>query len=114
MMVRLVSRVVLCAMALAVFLLVMLVITGVARAAVPWGNCGTRAAVVASLNDKFGETRQGMGIAANRTLMEIWASAKSGTWTISVTMPSGVTCLVASGEGYEGVQEALPPPGDAL
>ena len=50
-------------------------------------QCGPRDAVLATLADKYRETRQGMGIAANNSVMELFASAASGTWTITVTMP---------------------------
>lgn len=77
-------------------------------------QCGDRAKVVAHLAGKFGETRQGMGIAANNTVMEVFASQKSGTWTITVTLPTGVTCLVASGQGFEAMAEALPAQGNPV
>lgn len=75
-------------------------------------QCGERAKVATHLAEKFGETRHGMGIAANNTVMEVWASDATGTWTITVTMPDGMTCLVASGEGFEATVEPLPPKGD--
>lgn len=71
-------------------------------------QCGKRDTVLATLADKFGETRRGMGIAANNGVMEVFASDTSGSWTITVTMPDGLTCLVASGQSYEAMQDALP------
>ena len=41
-------------------------------------------------------------------LVETFASAETGTWTITVTMPTGVTCLVASGQAFETASVALP------
>jgi hypothetical protein len=37
--------------------------------------------------------------------IETFANLDSGTWTITVTAPSGVTCLVASGQGFERLYE---------
>lgn len=71
-------------------------------------NCGPRAAVVAHLAEKYAETRQSIGLAANNMVVEVFASRDSGTWTITVTSTEGVTCLVASGQGYEAVTEELP------
>ena len=71
-------------------------------------QCGKRDVVLTTLAEKFGETRRGMGIAANNGVMEVFASEVSGSWTITVTMPDGVTCLVASGQSYEAMQDALP------
>ena len=74
-------------------------------------QCATRDKVVELLAAKYGETRHGIGIAANNTVMEVFASDKTGSWTITVTMPSGVTCMVASGQGYEALAETVPVPG---
>ena len=75
-------------------------------------QCGPRAAVVAQLAQKYAETRRSIGIAANNTVMEVYASDESATWTITVTTPQGLTCLVASGQGFEAVVEELPAKGD--
>ena len=83
-----------------------------AQAQSGWAACSARDKVIAALVSKYGETRHGIGLAANNTVMEVFASDRTGTWTIAVTMPSGVTCLVASGSGYEDVVELLPVPGD--
>ena len=75
-------------------------------------QCATRDKVVGVLAAKYGETRHGIGLSANNTVMEVFASDATGTWTITVTMPSGVTCMVASGQGYEALREPLPVPGE--
>jgi len=74
-------------------------------------QCGPRAAVVKTLAEKYAETRRSIGIAANNTVMEVYA-ADTGTWSITVTTPQGLTCLVASGQGFEAVVEELPAKGD--
>ena len=79
-----------------------------AQAAPNPSQCATRDKVVELLAAKYGETRHGIGMAANNTVMEVFASDKTGTWTITVTMPTGVTCMVASGQGYEALSEPLP------
>jgi hypothetical protein len=74
--------------------------------------CGPRDAVVEGLARTYGETRRSAGIAANNGLLEVFASDETGTWTITVTTPGGPTCLVASGESYQSMADALPKPGD--
>lgn len=76
--------------------------------------CGPRDAVLAHLADTYGETRRSMGIANNNTVMEVYASAASGSWTITVTLPDGRMCLVASGQGFEAVAEELPAKGKKI
>ena len=69
-------------------------------------KCAPRAAVIAALATKYAETRQSIGISENGLVMEVFAS-KTGTWTITVTTPPGMTCLVASGYGFEKITEPL-------
>nr|WP_243694357.1 hypothetical protein [Shimia isoporae] len=76
------------------------------------GNCADREAVIERLAQRYGETRQAIGLAQQGAVVEVFASEKSGSWTITVTMPNGPTCLVASGQAYEELAEALPPKGD--
>lgn len=71
--------------------------------------CADRERVVERLAEKYGESRQAMGLGANNGVVEVFASSETGTWTITVTMPNGVTCLVASGQAYEAVPEELVP-----
>ena len=74
-------------------------------------NCGPRDLVVTRLAEGYGETRQSMGLGTNNAVIEVFASEQSGSWTILVTTPNGTTCLVASGQAYEAVAEALPAKG---
>lgn len=73
--------------------------------------CADRETVVSRLASGYGESRQAIGIASNNAVLEVFASAETGTWTITVTRPDGQTCMVASGYSYESVSEALPRPG---
>lgn len=75
-------------------------------------NCGPRDAVIKRLAEQYGETRQSVGIGSNNAMVEMFASDATGSWTIIVTMPAGVSCLVASGQSFERVAEALEPKGN--
>ncbi len=72
-------------------------------------NCAPREDIIQRLAETYGETRRGIGIARQGSVMEVYASDSSGSWTITVTLPDGVTCLIASGQAYGDVTEALPP-----
>ncbi|MFK7940274.1 MAG: hypothetical protein AB8B82_12905 [Roseovarius sp.] len=75
-------------------------------------NCAPRDLIVERLAEKYGETRQSMGLGANNAVIEVFASDETGTWTITVTSVHGITCLVASGQAYEALAEALPAAGN--
>lgn len=70
--------------------------------------CAKREVVLEKLTGKYGETRRSMGLAANSGVVELHASDSSGSWTITVTHPNGITCLVAAGTSFETVEEELP------
>ena len=74
-------------------------------------NCGNRDTVVERLTTKYGESRQSIGMAPKGRVVEVFASTETGTWTITVTMPNGITCLVASGQSFENLEEPVAPAG---
>ena len=75
-------------------------------------NCAPRAAVVEHLAQGYGETRQSIGLGSNNAVVEVFASDETGTWSITITSPGGLTCLVASGRSFENVAEVLPADGN--
>jgi len=75
-------------------------------------RCAERAKVLQRLSESYGETVQGMGLVADSRIVEVFASLETGTWTITVTSPDGMTCLVASGQSYEAMASALPARGE--
>ncbi len=83
-----------------------------ANAAEAQNNCASRDVVIERLAERFGETRQTIGLAQESRVVETFASLETGTWTITVTLPNGVTCLVASGTSFEGLDEAPRPAGE--
>jgi hypothetical protein len=74
----------------------------------PNPQCDSRATVTALLADRYGETRRALGLAGQAAVMELYASDTTGTWTITMTLPDGRMCLMASGSGYEALTGRLP------
>ena len=62
--------------------------------------CGERSRFLDQLQQQYGENPTAIGLVSNGSLLEVLTSTK-GSWTILVTQPSGVTCLVASGDAWE-------------
>lgn len=71
-------------------------------------QCDARATVTALLADRYGETSRALGLAGEAAVMELYASDATGTWTITMTLPDGRMCLMASGAGYEALSEGRP------
>ena len=63
--------------------------------------CGDHDAIASELAQRWGEVVQSMGLTAQGALVETFAAPDTGTWTITVTLPSGETCVIAAGEALE-------------
>jgi hypothetical protein len=68
--------------------------------------CAERSRVVQKLHEKFGETLRSFGLRDN-VVVEVYSSEETGTWTILMTRPDGMSCLLAAGQAWEII-----PPGD--
>ncbi len=64
--------------------------------------CGDRAKMITHLGATYSEQPVAMGLTSSGAVIEVLTSP-SGTWTFLVTEPSGLTCMVASGEGWESL-----------
>jgi hypothetical protein len=76
-------------------------------------QCGPRDAVSAHLAERYGETRRSTGLAQN-TVVEVYASAETGSWTIAITTPDGRMCLVAAGQNYVADDVQTPAKGEKV
>ena len=72
--------------------------------------CAARDEVVAKLAQRFGETLRSAGLQRAEGLVEVYASERTGTWTILLIRPDGTACLLAAGELWE--EEPRPAPGE--
>jgi len=48
------------------------------------------------------ETPRGIGLTADGRLLELYASP-AGTWTLLLTTPNGVSCVVTFGDAWQSV-----------
>jgi len=71
----------------------------VAHAAAP---CQERGAVLAKLAKNYAEAPVAIGMASNGGVLEVLAAeSETGSFTIIVTMPNGMSCMLASGRHFE-------------
>ncbi len=73
-------------------------------------QCDSRESVLKTLAKKYQESPVAVGVTNNGGLVEVLSASKGSTWTIIVTTPQGVSCLVAAGEAWREVEQlALDP-----
>lgn len=80
----------------------------VALVAAPAGGataatCDRRPAVLRQLEGKYAEKPVAIGVANNGGVVEVLTTKDGATWTIVITLPNGMTCLVAAGEDWESI-----------
>ena len=50
---------------------------------------------------KHKESQAAIGVASNGNLLEVYATADGSTWSIVMTNPQGVSCVVAIGKDWD-------------
>lgn len=62
--------------------------------------CAERDSMISQLKKQFGESERGVGLSGAEALVEIWSSEETGSWTIVMTRPNGIACVMASGQSW--------------
>jgi hypothetical protein len=70
----------------------------------PPNACAKRADLLNHLAGKFKEGRVAMGVADNGNLLEVFTAKDGSTWTVAMTLPNGITCLMATGQNWEAFE----------
>ena len=65
--------------------------------------CNERAKLLELLAKRYQEAPIAAGVTNTGGLVEILTDPKGHTWTIIVTSPQGISCLVAAGEDWRGI-----------
>lgn len=79
-------------------------------------NCAMRDILVKRLQTQYSESFAGGGLQASataQTLVEVWVSKETGTFTVILTSPQGISCVVAAGtdwfdKGLQAVSKGIP------
>lgn len=69
----------------------------------PPAQCNERDSVLGALASKYKEAPVQMGLTNAGAIIEVTASAEGDSWSIILTTPAGITCMVAAGEHWEQV-----------
>lgn len=69
--------------------------------------CQQRDDVLKHLAGKYSEAPVAVGVTNTGGLVEVLSSGEEGTWTIIVTSPTGLSCLMAAGEGWRPLEQMV-------
>ncbi len=70
-------------------------------------QCDKRAKVLGHLAQKYREAPVAVGVTNSGGLVEVLTTGDGNTWTIIVSNPDGMSCLVAAGEGWRKIETDL-------
>ena len=62
------------------------------------------------LDHKFAEQPVAYGVQDNGSLLQIYASADTGTWTLVSMQPDGTACLLGAGNSWEHLSKPISGP----
>lgn len=65
--------------------------------------CTDRDTLIKGLANKYSEAPVSIGLASNGGVIEVLKNKSGSSWTILISMPNGMTCLVAAGENWRQV-----------
>lgn len=68
--------------------------------------CAPRDEMLVRLQQGFGAELRGLGMRSQEAVIEVWAD-RDGDWTLVQNWSTGQSCILAMGEGWEGIE---PPP----
>lgn len=71
-----------------------------ARADQP-STCFKRDDLLTYLSNNFKEAPIAVGLTDAGMLLEVFSSKQGETWTVAVTTPTGMTCLMATGQDWQ-------------
>lgn len=78
-------------------------------------NCGRTSEVAPSLEKSHGEKSVVRMMSGRLGIVEIFVNRQTGSYTVVVHRPEGISCLIDAGDSFEGVGDKPRPfsePGD--
>ncbi len=70
--------------------------------------CGSRDSILTQLYIKFQEQSRHIALTDAGNVIEVLTSADGATWTIISTNPTGLTCIVQTGERWQAMVPQAP------
>ena len=70
-------------------------------------NCQNRDRLVQILENRYHESLDSVGLQSPKLLLEIWSAKDTGSFTVLITKPNGVSCIVATGNNWQKIDAAV-------
>ncbi len=83
----------------------------VTSAAAAQPQCNERQSVLERLANKYKESPVASGVTNSGRLVQVLTNARDGNWTLIITTPQGMSCLVTAGQGWQTMEKVTPEPG---
>lgn len=68
--------------------------------------CGDRKEIITELKERYSEHPISIGLAKNGAVLELFVS-QDHTFSLIMTQPTGVSCLIAGGDHWESLPKNL-------
>jgi hypothetical protein len=75
--------------------------------------CAERTQIAERLASGYSEQLVGGGMQNQNGLIEVWTTPSGNTWTILMTRPDGISCVMATGTDWYSRKPAIEPAGVA-
>lgn len=68
------------------------------------GRCGPREMGVEVLKQNFHEEKVAQGLTEEGLMLEVFASKDGSTFTVFLSLPNGISCVVSTGQEWMQIQ----------
>ncbi len=81
--------------------LILALVLGVGTSARAQSVCMAHPELANQLDSRFSEAPVAIGLANNNVVVEVFSNGDGSTWTMVLTQPDGMSCVMATGEDWE-------------
>ena len=87
--------------------LILALVLGVGTPARAQSVCMAHPELANQLDSRFSEAPVAIGLASNNVVVEVFSNGDGSTWTIVLTKPDGMSCVMATGEDWETLNRII-------
>ena len=69
--------------------------------------CAERSILLERLAERYAEQPAALGLDSSGGIIELLTHADGRTWTLMLTLPNGLSCLIAAGEYWQNIPRII-------